>query len=321
MLKQTLMVLAIWAVPLSVGAQDDTAARIETAFRGWVAQVGAKNAVLSIWRAGDGVRDVGVGTDAQTAMPLASLGKAITGTCAATLVAQGAWQLDMPVSAVLPQHSSDITVAQLLTHSSGLGPDQTQGLGLLGLFDDPGADVTLAGRALGRTAQDGTPGTYAYNNENYAILGAMIAAHTGQSVVDYCRDAVLVPAGVTTAAPHGPITGTLSFGGWEMSAADYARFHWWAFGPDGIIGGDLGAWPVTDMGGGAQYGVGTVQRAFRGKDNFWHFGLLCFPERINGGSYVVNYMHDWRAVVAFDACVSWDQLFALDGALAAAVFP
>ena len=74
------------------------------------------------------------------------------------------------------------------------------------------------------------------------------------------------------------------------------------------------------MGGGAFYGVGMIQRAFQGGHNFWHFGLLCFPNRANAGSYAVSYRQDWRIVAAFDGCVSFEHLFALDAALSGAVF-
>lgn len=320
MLKWLTVALMLAALPIRAETPD-TAARIEAAYRAWVAEVGADRATLSIWRGDTPVRDIGINTDPQTPMPLASLGKAITGICAISLILSRDWQLDTTISDVLKDQQSEITVSQLLTHTSGLGPDGTQGLGMLLLFNSPSADQVLSARALGRAVQEGTPRTYAYNNENYAILGAMIAAQTGQSVEKFCTAAVLVPARVRTARPHDPISGMLSFGGWEMSVADYARFMHWAYGPAGIVGRDVEDWPSVGLGGGARYGVGMVNRPFRDSQNFWHFGLLCFPARANAGSYAVSFAQDWRVVAAFDGCVTWDQQVALDAALAGAVFP
>ncbi|MFK7837945.1 MAG: serine hydrolase domain-containing protein [Sulfitobacter sp.] len=313
------LILALFLTARAASA--DVPARMETAFQGWMQDVGAQTGVLTLWQGAQQVHDVAIGVAAEAPQPLASLSKAVTGLCAATLVMDGRWTMQTTSAEVLGFGATSASVAELLTHSSGLGPDQTQGLGLLGLFRSEVAAQTLSQRALNRNEQAGTTGQYAYNNENFAILGAMIAAETGQSYDAYCRDAVLVPAGVTTAAPFAPLAGLLSFGGWEMSVQDYARVMHWGFGPDGIVGRDPGLWPQAQMGGGASYGVGIVQRAFRGSHNFWHFGLLCFPARANAGSYAVSWMQDWRAVAAFDGCVSWEQLFALDAALSGAVFP
>ena len=74
------------------------------------------------------------------------------------------------------------------------------------------------------------------------------------------------------------------------------------------------------MGGGAFYGMGMTQREFRGSMNYWHFGALCFPGRLNAGSYAVSWMGDWTVVVAYDACADWDAMVRLDQALAGAVF-
>ncbi|MEP5730768.1 MAG: serine hydrolase domain-containing protein [Sulfitobacter sp.] len=316
MIRSALFGLALLATP----AVADVSDRVGAAFRDWVSAVDVSQGALTLWRGNRLVQDVAIGIDPNAARPLASLSKAVTGVCVATMVKSGLWSLSTTSAQVLGYGAEGITISALLTHSSGLGPDSTQGLGLLGLFKRDSADASLSARALGRTLQTDMQGAYQYNNENYAVLGAMITARTGENYDTYCRRAVLDPAGVTTAKAYPPLRGLLSFGGWEMSVQDYARFMNWAYGPDGIIGGDIAAWPAADLGGGAYYGVGMIQRAFRGSHNFWHFGLLCFPGRANAGSYTVSWMQDWRAVVAFERCLDWDQLSALDAALSGAVF-
>ena len=132
---------------------------------------------------------------------------------------------------------------------------------------------------------------------------------------------MLRPAGVTSAAPVARLSVLLSAGGWQVSVQDYARFVHWGYGGEGMIGRAPQNWPEQAMGGGASYGVGMVQRAFRGSTNFWHFGQLCFPQRVEAGSYVVQWEQDWLAVVAFDRCLDWDAMFELDHILTRGVFP
>ena len=309
----------VFFIPCAVSAQS-VPDRLEVAFRTWLAEAGATRAVMSIWRGGVPQRDVGIGMDAAEPVELASLSKAVTALCAAHLVETGVWSKKTSVREVLGRGPDRLTLEALLTHASGVGPDETQ-LAMQGWLDTEEDRATaVAKTALQRKQQDGTPGQFAYNNENYGILGAMIAAETGRDYVDFCAGAVLVPAGVTTASPS-PRTGAMAaWGGWEMSAHDYARLMHWAYGPGGKIGRAPDRWPAADMGGGAFYGMGMTQRAFRGAMNYWHFGSLCFPGRLEAGSYAVSWMGDWSVVVAYDACVDWEAMFRLDGALAGAVF-
>ncbi|KIN64369.1 putative beta-lactamase [Sulfitobacter noctilucicola] len=301
-------------------AVADVPARLDQAFRGWVEDVGAQAAVMTVWEGGTHNSDVAIGMSADTAVELASLGKAITALCVTDLIDKGIWAAETTSSGVLGYGPDGITLARLMTHSAGLGPDQTQSdmPRWLDTAEDRSDDA--AQQALRRDGQSGLSGSFSYNNENYAILGAMIAAETGQSYAAYCKAAVLDRAGVTT-AQISPRTGSMAaWGGWQMSVQDYARFMHWAYGPQGIIGSAPQNWPQAAMGGGAFYGAGMTQRAFRGSMNYWHFGLLCFPERMTAGSYAVRWQEKWSVVVSFDRCLDWDQLFALDAALARAVF-
>lgn len=315
------LVLVLVLCFAATAVQADVPARLEQSFRDWRKDVGVDAAVMTIWRAGVHHQDVALSMSADTPVELASLGKAVTAACAATLMDAGVWQGDTTSVAVLGYGPDDITVSQLLTHSAGLLPDETQNQMPLWLDIPLDRGNAASRKALSRKAQGGIAGQYSYSNENYAILGAMIAAQTGQSYEEYCREAVIAPAGLTSARVS-PRTGAFaSWGGWRMTVQDYARFMYWAYGPDGQIAARLEDWPSADIGGGARYGMGMVHRPFRGSHNFWHFGLLCFPGRLNAGSYAVSWMEEWQVVVAFDRCLNWDQMFALDGALARAVFP
>lgn len=298
----------------------DVPAALENAFRGWVGDVGSTKAVMAIWHGDAPHAEVAIGMSAGTPVELASLSKAITALCAAQLIQSKAWTPATTSAEVLGYGAPGVSVAALLNHSSGIAPDQTQTLMPLWLDSDVDRSDQAARVALTRDAQLGSFGEYGYSNENYAILGAMIAAETQQPYAAYCAEAVLAPAGVTTARLSPRSGGMAAWGGWQMTATDYARFMHWAYGPDGIIGGAPAAWPEVAMGGGAFYGVGMVQRDFRAGRNYWHFGALCFPGRLNIGSYAVRWLQEWSVVVAYDRCLSWDDMVALDAALARAVF-
>lgn len=302
-------------------AVADVATQLEDAFRGWVAEVGADQAVMTIWQQDRHDRDVAVGMDAQTPVELASLSKAITGLCAAHLIETGVWDVQTTSFAVLGNGPTDLTVGALMTHSAGLGPDGTQ-VPMQVWLDTPRDRAEDAAKAaFARTAQTTTVGRYAYNNENYAVLAAMISAETGAPHTAFCKTYVLDPAGASTAHPSPRTKSMAGWGGWMMSVQDYARVMRWGYGPDGKVGATPQSWPQVDVGGGAVYGVGMTQRAFGGKMNYWHFGALCFPGQLNIGSYAVSWMDDWRAVVAYNRCLSWDDMIRLDRMLARAVFP
>jgi CubicO group peptidase (beta-lactamase class C family) len=221
-----------------------------------------------------------------------------------------------------------ITVAQLVTHTSGLAPDQTQAVMYLWLDRDvDGADLASR-RALGREAQAGSAGTFFYNNENYAVLGQMIAAATGQTYEVACTQRVITPAGARSAGPS-PRTGqTLPWGGWHMTLEDYARILDWGYGPEGSAVGPQAAIAslarvpgLTSDGKGVGYGLGMFQLAKGTGYDVWHFGSWCYPLRHNVGSYAVRQVDGWRVVAAYDACVKSDAMRALFRAVSRGLAP
>lgn len=311
--------MALWAS--MAGAQEPTGARTVAQFSAWARDAGVPYAAFTLKRDGLAVQDVQIGdVPADGVYEFASLGKAITALCAGTLLQSGAWQPETTSKEVLRTGPAGLTVRALLTHSAGLGPDQTQGLMPIWLDKNEDLQPVAVDRALSRGTQTGEAGRFAYNNENYAILGEMIAQQTGQSYVRYCTDAVLIPAGARSAKPSARTGAFVSWGGWEMTLDDYAAFHRWAFEPEGIVGPDPAAWPQVGASGGASYGMGTFQRPFREGYNYWHFGALCFPGRLNVGSYVVQFANGWQGVAVYGGCLDWDTMFALDAALVRGIF-
>ncbi len=286
--------------------------QVAAAVSGWLTEQGARGVVaIRPPNAETVVFDLGIAADAP--IELASLSKAITAVCTSELVKTGALRWDDPVAKFVPGFA-DMTVADLITHQSGITQDATQ-IYMRTWLDDPthrAADIVEKMRERGApTGGDGL----VYSNDNYALAAEVIAAASGAPYKQTCRDLALTPAGV--AARPSPISGAfLSWGGWSITAKDYLTFHahWFDTQSDTLKG------PSGDFGGGAMYGLGMLARPMQGGMNHWHFGALCFPDRLNVGSYVVAFFNDWRVMVAYEVCVEWPAMVALDAAIVSAVF-
>lgn len=300
--------------------------RIEANWKKWAKDNDVTKSTISVSKGGKIIMSNGLGTDAQSAMPFASLGKAITASCTAQAVKSGLFKYADTVGTLLGDtltinpSNADITVAQLLTHGSGLSPDQTQKPMQRWVGGDTVVHDKATKTALTRSPQSAARDIYYYNNENYAILGRIIEVTTNRSYEEFCTEQVLTPLGITTqtlSTIYGPFA---AFGGWSMSADDYTRFVLGTFGPSGTLGANPSLYPSTALNEKVNYGMGTFWRKVRGSYNHWHFGLLCFGRKSSGGSYFAYYEGKVSVVITHNRCVDWDQSFALDNAMAGAVY-
>jgi len=283
---------------------EERAERIVGAWSEWVADNAVEKATLAVLRGDAPLAERAVGVAPDSALPLASLGKVVTAACVAELAQSGMFALDD----TLRQHFTDVvaplsetTVADLLTHSSGLWPDSTQNDA--GLMAERTPQITaVARRALERTPE-GERGQFAYNNENYAVLGALVEKAMGSDYGDVCGARVLEPLGIETAAMKGRWASQGSWGGWSMSAADFGKLVASALGPDSAIGSAPGEWPNIEVGGGARYGMGALWRATPERTVTWSMGTLCWQGDGDGG-YAASYGNGWTVVVLIGACLA-----------------
>ncbi|MFD1860068.1 class A beta-lactamase-related serine hydrolase [Aeromicrobium camelliae] len=160
-----------------------------------------------VWAGAVGARDGrdGAAVDRATRYRIGSITKTFVAVAVLRAREQGLLDLSTRVRQLLPDaaHASfaDVTVAQLLTHTSGLqaetrGPwwERTPGL------DWP----TLRDSAL-RLAHP--PGTrFHYSNVGYAILGRIVEQLHGRPWFDVVRDEVLAPIGAADAMSLRPDT-------------------------------------------------------------------------------------------------------------------
>ena len=134
-----------------------------------------------------------------TVFALASLTKPFTAQC--VLLLEDANKLHLSDSAAsylpdVPWLDPQITIAHLLTHTSGVANYVTQS----GFWENVARrDHRAAELAahIGGLARDFAPGeNYNYSNSSYALLGMLIEALTGMSYGDYVREAIFEPLGM-----------------------------------------------------------------------------------------------------------------------------
>lgn len=128
---------------------------------------------------------------ADTVFDVASLTKVIvTTTAVMQLVEQGKVRLNDPVAKYLPEFAQngkeDITVRQLLTHYSGLGPD-------LDLKTQWEGKETAYRMAFAEALQDSPGSRFTYSDVNFILLGALVERVSGETLDEYATRHIFVP--------------------------------------------------------------------------------------------------------------------------------
>ena len=157
------------------------------------------------WSSGFGMADLEnfVPATSTTLYRLASISKPITATAAMVLYERGKLDLDAPVQKycpAFPKKEAPITTRQLLGHLGGVRHDRTHS------FDDPEiintkhVDDPISG-GLDYFKNDplvAAPGTkFSYSTNGYTVVGCVIEGASGMKYVDFVRENVLRPAGMT----------------------------------------------------------------------------------------------------------------------------
>ncbi|MGB9625704.1 MAG: serine hydrolase domain-containing protein, partial [Phycisphaerae bacterium] len=161
---------------------------------GGVVLVGLGDKVL--WRKAYGNRRVEPDREemtVQTIFDMASCTKIIaTATSVAILIDRGRVALSDPVAKYIPEFAAngkgEITVEQLLTHASGLIPDNS----LKDYADGPE-------EAMKKICEIGLhvpTGTFAYSDLNYIVLGELVRRVAGMPLDEFARREIFVPAGM-----------------------------------------------------------------------------------------------------------------------------
>ncbi|MBY8868372.1 serine hydrolase domain-containing protein [Streptomyces sennicomposti] len=172
-----------------------------------------------------------------TPFDLASLTKLFTAVAVVQQIERGTLGIDARIGAYLPEfHAAaehDITVRQLLTHTSGLRPE-------LPLYDCPDAAARLA--MLRAEAPTAPPGTYAYSDLNPLLLQHLLERLTGRPLDVLIRDGITRPLGMTATR----------FGPCPDAAATEDQRRPWAKADRGMLRGEVhdeNAWALGGVAG------------------------------------------------------------------------
>lgn len=309
--------------------------RMVAEFNAWARDWGVANAAFSVHRGTAVLGSTRRGTYTTTqAVPVASLSKAITGVCIARLTDDRRFTYQSQIGTLIPSYfasnppadsrARQVTVAQLLTHTSGNTNDISQGRFPPGLIFSQ-INLTAQLRASLGVRLAYTPGTnYYYNNINYVALGLIIERFSnGLSYESYCRNRVLTPVGVRSASlnPSWRIMGP--YGGWRISVNDYAKFQIYFDPRRTPIRKPMSQWPEWRFSSGARYSIGILFRVNSdGTRNWWHAGSWGWSSPpASFGAYQVTMRNDLRWVAAYSPRVTNAAALDLDRRMWRAGYP
>ncbi|MDC0768322.1 serine hydrolase [Streptomyces sp. HD] len=172
-----------------------------------------------------------------TPFDLASLTKLFTSVAAVQQIERGTLGIDARVGAYLPDFRAasrhDITMRQLLTHTSGLRPE-------LPLYDC--ADDAERLELLRAEPPIGVPGTYCYSDLNLLLLQHVLERITGRTLDVLIHDGITRPLGMTATR----------FGPCPAAAATEDQRRPWAKADRGMLRGvvhDENAWSLGGVAG------------------------------------------------------------------------
>ena len=188
-----------------------------------------------------------VAVDALTIFQIASLSKQFTAAAILVLEEEGLLSTDDPISKWIPElelGGRTVTLAQLLSHTSGMRPDAVLGVDPYRTYSQ--AEMIARIGAMGFSSQPG--GREDYNNGGYYLLGVVIERASGMSYAElleqrffeplamyrtaYCGlpPAVPVPAGFAQlfgpASPIAPVDMSIPFAAGALCSTPTDLVNW-----------------------------------------------------------------------------------------------
>jgi len=159
-----------------------------------------------VWSEGFGLADIEArkSADADSVYLWFSMTKLVTATAVVQLADRGELDLDHPIIDLIPEFpgrkgGTRVTSRHLLSHSAGLANPIP--VGWVRPADAPAEDLeAFTARLLKKHARlRGEPGSHAsYSNLGFLVLGEVIQAVSGVPYVEYVREQLLEPLGMTT---------------------------------------------------------------------------------------------------------------------------
>jgi len=269
---------------------------------------------ISIGQNGKILSTVDAGRSAELAYPVASLSKAVTAMCLNKLLPTTPYTWDTPLSELTPvwdnlnmaPHAelAKLPLSALVTHTSGLprriDPAKTgpQGRNFY-------TQINFARTALRDPTLLNPDRKHLYSNVGYGLLGQIIEGMTGQPYGDYCGTTIMAPAGATSAQIGGPMWATGGFGGWSITASDYARFIMYWYAADRPWVKTPQNYPLDRASG---MGLSVYNYYDNGRHMFYHSGLWRSKKqsRQNGALFLANttgtvFVANWQGSLSPEA--------------------
>lgn len=214
------LALAAGSVPAPVEVTPAVAAQIDTGLQAAAGSTKGLTPAISVavvengrvaYARAFGVADVTAKTPAtpQTRFRIASVTKTITAVAVMQLVEAGRVRLDEKVASYLVNvpHGREITIRQLLMHTSGLWNygDEAISSGRVAKPTTPYAILA----SLSLRPLEAKPGTgFAYSNTGYVMLGLVVEAVTRRTLREYEREHIFVPAKMSSTTVGNAPAGT-----------------------------------------------------------------------------------------------------------------
>ncbi len=172
----------------------------------------------SIWQGVTGEASTGVVVDTSMNFIIGSITKNYLATLVLLLEEDGMFSIEDKIGLYLPTFQyvdENITIKQLLNHTSGLSDLEDSDAYNLAIFDD--MTYQWSAEELVTNFQEppnGPPGTpYNYSNSNYILLAALVEAVTGNALEDEFRSRIFEPLNLGNTWSGGFETPTTQMGG------------------------------------------------------------------------------------------------------------
>ncbi len=160
-----------------------------------------------LWQFAGGLadREANIPNRIDTQFNLGSMNKMFTAISILQLVEQGKLNLEDTIAQVLsdypnPEVASQVTIHQLLTHTSGLGDTFTEEFGIDPHHYRSNEDYLplFVNEPLRFTPGEG----FSYSNAGFVVLGLIVESVSGQSYDDYVRVHIFEPSGMVSTGAH-----------------------------------------------------------------------------------------------------------------------
>ena len=198
-----ILLTALGAAPL-LPAQSDP---VDEFIQGYMRQANVPGIALAIVQSGRLVKAKGYGlaniehqvaVTPETVFQSASVGKQFTAGGILLLAQDGKLALDDPISKYLigtPPEWRTITIRHLLTHTSGIGGEDSDWLDLRRDYSESELLAIIASHPLLFLPGD----EWSYSNAGYTLLGMIIRSVTGAHWGDFLKKRIFEPLGMMTA--------------------------------------------------------------------------------------------------------------------------